>query len=319
MALKHLLAGVAAIGLMAQPALAQQQDTTGQQQQPPAQAGEQQQLAQEDMEFARKAAEGGLKEVRLGELAQQQAESEEVQQFGQRMVEDHGQANEQLKQIAEQKGIELPQELPDDAQQLHDELQEKSGAEFDQAYMDEMVSDHEEDVETFEDYVESAQDPDLRNFAEQTLPTLREHLELARQTQEQVVAAAGEMEQPDAAIEAEQEEAMEGEAATEAEQQAATQPQGEISLEEVLGSSVVNSAGEEVAEIEDIVLDANQKYYAILSVGGFLGIGDKKVAIPLDQLQLGEDQVYLMSAQTEEQLEEMPEYEEDQYQPLQRG
>jgi putative membrane protein len=317
MALKHLLAGVAAIGLMAQPALAQQQDTTGQQQQPPAQAGEQQQLAQEDMEFARKAAEGGLKEVRLGELAQQQAESEEVQQFGQRMVEDHGQVNEQLKQIAEQKGIELPQELPDEAQQLHDELQQNSGAEFDQAYMDEMVSDHEEDVEAFEDYVESAQDPDLRTFAEQTLPTLREHLELARQTQEQVVAAAGEMEQPDAAIEAEQQ--MQGEATTEAEQQAVTQPQGEISIEEVLGSTVVNSAGEEVAEIEDIVLDANQKYYAILSVGGFLGIGDKKVAIPLDQLQLGEDQVYLMSAQTEEQLEEMPEYEEDQYQPIQRG
>jgi putative membrane protein len=319
MALKHLLAGVAAIGLMAQPALAQQQDTTGQQQQPPAQAGEQQQLAQEDMEFARKAAEGGLKEVRLGELAQQQAESEEVQQFGQRMVEDHGQANEQLKQIAEQKGIELPQELPDDAQQLHDELQEKSGAEFDQAYMDEMVSDHEEDVETFEDYVESAQDPDLRNFAEQTLPTLREHLELARQTQEQVVAAAGEMEQPDAAIEAEQEEAMEGAATTEAEQQAATQPQGEISIEEVLGSSVVNSAGEEIAEIEDIVLDENQEYYAILSVGGFLGIGDKKVAVPLDQLQLSEDKVYLMTAETEEQLEQMPEYDEDQYQPFQRG
>jgi putative membrane protein len=235
------------------------------------------------------------------------------------MVEDHGQANEQLKQIAEQKGIELPQELPDDAQQLHDELQQKSGAEFDQAYMDEMVSDHEEDVEAFEDYVESAQDPDLRNFAEQTLPTLREHLELARQTQEQVVAAAGEMEQPDAAIEAEQEEAMEGAATTEAEQQAATQPQGEISIEEVLGSSVVNSAGEEIAEIEDIVLDENQEYYAILSVGGFLGIGDKKVAVPLDQLQLSEDKVYLMTAETEEQLEQMPEYDEDQYQPFQRG
>jgi sporulation protein YlmC with PRC-barrel domain len=112
---------------------------------------------------------------------------------------------------------------------------------------------------------------------------------------------------------------MEGAATVPTEQQAATQPEGEISMEEVLGSTVVNSAGEEVAEIEDIVLDANQKYYAILSVGGFLGIGDKKVAIPLDQLQLGEDQVYLMSAQTEEQLEEMPEYEEDQYQPLQRG
>jgi putative membrane protein len=317
MALKHLLAGVAAIGLMAQPALAQQQETTGQQQQPPAQAGEQQQLAEEDLEFAAKAAEGNLKEVRLGELAQQQAAAEEVKQFGQRMVEDHGQANEELKQIAEQKGIELLQELPDDAQELYDELQQKSGAEFDQAYMDEMVSDHEEDVEEYESYLEPAQDPDLRNYAEQTLPTLKEHLELAKQTQEEVVAAAGEMEQPDAAIEAEQQ--MEGEATTEAQQQAATQPQGEISIEEVLGSSVVNSAGEEIAEIEEIVLDENQEYYAILSVGGFLGIGDKKVAVPLDQLQLSEDKVYLMTAETEEQLEQMPEYDEDQYQPFQRG
>ena len=154
MALKHLLAGVALIGLMAQPALAQSQDMAQQQQ--PAQAG-QQQLAQEDIEFATKAAEGGLKEVRFGALAQQQAASEEVKQFGQRMVEDHGQANEQLMQIAQDKGIELPQEMPEDAQQKYDELQQKSGKEFDQAYMDEMVSDHEEDVEAFQQYVETGQ------------------------------------------------------------------------------------------------------------------------------------------------------------------
>ena len=55
-----------------------------------------------------------------------------------------------------------------------------------------------------------------------------------------------------------------------------------------------------------------------MSVGGFLGIGDKKVAVPLDQLQLGEDETYLMSAETEEQLEQMPEYDEQQYQPFQR-
>jgi putative membrane protein len=193
MALKHLLAGVALIGPMAQPALAQSQDTTGQQQF--AQA-EQQQLAEADMEFATDAAEGGLKEVQLGQLAQQQAESEEVKQFGQRMVEDHGKANEQLMQIAQQKGIELPQELSEDAQQLYDELQQKSGAEFDQAYMDEMVSDHEEDVETFQEYAETGQDPDLTSFAEQTLPVLQEHLERAQQTQKQISAAAGQGEEP---------------------------------------------------------------------------------------------------------------------------
>jgi putative membrane protein len=299
MALKHLMVGVAAIGLMTAPALAQIQDVPEQQL---AQAG--QELAEVDMEFATDAAQGGLKEVQLGELAQQQAESVEVQQFGQRMVDDHGMANEQLMQIAQQKGIELPQELAGDAQQLYEELQQKSGQEFDQAYMDEMVSDHEEDVETFQEYAESGQDPDLTSFAEQTLPVLQEHLELAQQTQKQISAAIGESEQPDAAMQDEQE--------------AAVQPEQAVSIEEVLGSSVVNANGEEIAEIEDLVVDQNQTHYAILSVGGFLGIGDKKVAIPLDQLQLGEEETYLMSAETEEQLEQMPEYDEQQYQPFQR-
>jgi putative membrane protein len=204
MALKHLLASVAVIGLMAQPALAQSQDTTGQQQQQPAEQAAQQELAQEDIEFATKAAEGGLKEVQFGELAQQQAASEEVKQFGHRMVEDHGQANEQLKQIAQAKGIALPQEMPDEAQQKYEELQQKSGEEFDQAYMDEMVSDHEEDVEAFEQYVETGQDPDLTSFAEQTLPVLQEHLELAQQTQKQISAAAGQGEQQHAAMQDQQ-------------------------------------------------------------------------------------------------------------------
>ena len=364
MALKHLLAGVALIGLMAQPALAQSQDTTQQQ---PAQA-KQQQLAQADMEFATKAAQGGIKEVRFGELAQQQAARDEVKQFGQRMVEDHGQANEQLMQIAEDKGIELPQELSDEDQQKFDELQQKSGEEFDQAYMDELVRDHEEDVEEFQQYVETGQDPDLTGFAEQTLPVLEEHLQLAQQTQEQVTAAAGQGEQPaaaageqqqatteteqqataeteqpaaaaggtqpeptvateqQAATETEQQAATETEqpaatdtqqqAATETEQQAATEPQQPISLDEVLGSRVVNAAGEEVATIEDLVVDQNGEHHAVLSVGGFLGIGDKKVAVPLDELQLSEDEVYLMTAATEEQLEQMPEYDEEQFQPF---
>jgi putative membrane protein len=305
------MAGVALVGLMAQPALAQNQSTTGQQQGQQMQAGEQQQLAQEDMEFATKAAEGGLMEVQLGELAQQQAASQEVQQFGQRMVEDHGQANDQLLQIGQQKGIELPQDLSDEAQQLYDELHQKSGEEFDQAYMDEMVSDHEKDIEAFEQYVSSGQDPDLVGFAEQTLPTLKEHLELAQQTQEQVSVAVIQDQQQETA---QQEQAATDQPQAEAQGQAPQQ----VRAEEVIGSTVVNANGDEVAEIEDIVIDQDQAQYAILSVGGFLGIGEKNVAVPLDQLQLGEDETYLMSADTEEQLEQLPEYEEGQY-PSLRG
>jgi putative membrane protein len=154
------------------------------------QAGEAE-LAAQDLEFAQKAAEGGLMEVELGELAQQQAKDEQVVQFGERMVQDHGQANEKLMAIAEQKGIQLPQELPEDAQRKYDELQQLSDAEFDQAYMDEMVQDHEKDIELFEQQAESGENPDLRAFAEETLPTLREHLELAREVQSQITAARG--------------------------------------------------------------------------------------------------------------------------------
>jgi putative membrane protein len=301
MALRHLLASAALIGLMAQPALAEGQDKTQQQAAP---AG-QQQLAQADLEFATKAAQGGIMEVRLGELAQQQAASDEVKQFGQRMVEDHGQANEQLEQIAQNKGIELPQEMPKDAQQLHEALQQKSGAEFDQAYMDEMVSDHEKDVEEFKQYVETGQDPDLTSFAEKTLPTLQQHLQLAQETQEQVTAAAGQGEPPDAA--AQQQESTQ--------QQAAPQPEQPVSIDQVLGSGVVNADGEEVGTIEDLVMDQDQVTYAVLSVGGFLGIGDKKVAVLFDDLQVGEDEVYLMTSATREQLEQLPEYDEQQFQP----
>jgi putative membrane protein len=295
MALRHLLAGVAVVALMANPALAQQA------QEPQAQ-GEQMQVAQEDADFANEAAQGGLMEVRLGELAQQQAKAEEVKQFGQRMVEDHGEANAKLMQIAEQKGIDLPEELSDDAQSTVEELQQVSGEEFDQAYMDEMVSDHEDDVAAFEDYVENAQDEDLRAFAEETLPTLQEHLEMAKQIQEQVSAAAGQ-EQPAAG--------------TAGDQASDTEQQGWVSVGEVLGAPVVNDKGDEVGEIEDVVMKDNA-YFAVLSVGGFLGIGDKNVAIPLDDLKLGEDEAYLMSAQTEEQLEGMPAYEATQYQPAPR-
>ena len=181
MKLARTLGAAAVMGLFAQPALIQAQ--TGQAE-----------LASQDLQFAEEAAIGGLKEVTLGELAQQQAKDEQVVQFGQRMVQDHGQANEKLMAIAEQKGIELSQELPEDAQETYQELQQLSGAEFDQAYMDEMVTDHEEDVELFEKQAESGEDPDLRAFAKETLPILREHLQMAEDIQSELSA---EVEGPD--------------------------------------------------------------------------------------------------------------------------
>jgi putative membrane protein len=167
---------VALVSLFACPALVQ---------------GQTSEVAQQDLTFAQEAAAGGLKEVTLGELAQQQAKNEQVVQFGQHMVEDHSLANETLKTIAEEKGIQLPQELPADAQQKYQELQQLSDAEFDAAYMDEMVLDHEKTIELFEQQAESGEDAALRAFAEETLPTLREHHEMAKEVQSQLAAARG--------------------------------------------------------------------------------------------------------------------------------
>ncbi|MBE0595749.1 MAG: DUF4142 domain-containing protein [Desulfuromonadales bacterium] len=139
-----------------------------------------------DQKFVKKAALGGLMEVELGQLAQEKGEASEVQEFGRRMVEDHGQANSELSQLAQQKGWELPTELDQKHQNTVDQLQRHSGEEFDQRYMREMVKDHTKDVRKFEKAKEKVSDPELLAFIEKTLPVLEEHLQLARQTAEQL-------------------------------------------------------------------------------------------------------------------------------------
>jgi putative membrane protein len=134
-----------------------------------------------DDTFMKKAAAGGLAEVELGQLATQKASSDQVKQFGQRMVDDHSKTNDQLKQIAEQEHVKLPTQPSAKARAVKAQLEKLSGSEFDQAYMKDMVKDHRRDVAEFEKESKNANDPALKNFAEQTLPTLREHLNQAQQ------------------------------------------------------------------------------------------------------------------------------------------
>jgi len=147
------------------------------------------QLAGTEQAFLKEAATGGLMEVELGRLATEKASSAEVKQFGQRMVEDHGKANQQLSTIAQQKNVQVPTELTGKAKADYDRLSKLSGEQFDRAYMQMMVRDHRKDVGDFRKQSTSAKDPDLKSFASQTLPTLEEHLKLAEQTQSSVNAA----------------------------------------------------------------------------------------------------------------------------------
>lgn len=135
--------------------------------------------ANQDEHFVHDAAADGMMEVELGRLATERAASAEVKAFGQRMVTDHGKANQQLTQIATTKGITLPKALPAEKQRERDMFARLTGAEFDRMYMDHMLKAHKKDVAEFEKVAEKGTDPALRTFAQQTLPTLREHLTLA--------------------------------------------------------------------------------------------------------------------------------------------
>jgi putative membrane protein len=189
------------------------------------------------------AAHGGMMEVELGRLATQKAMSDEVKQFGQRMVDDHSKANDELMQLASSKGIMMNHSMGSDStaasgtdskmsdsntqssgsntqasgsdnrasgsntmssqgsnasgddakmmkkhQEMVNKLSALSGAEFDRKYMEEMVKDHEKDVAAFQRESTSGSDADLKAWAAKTLPTLREHLQLARDTEAKVKA-----------------------------------------------------------------------------------------------------------------------------------
>lgn len=144
-----------------------------------------------DKAFVKEAAVGGLMEVELGNLAKQNAASADVKQFGDRMVTDHGKANDELKQWASQKSVTLPTELDAKHKAIHDRLAKLNGAAFDKAYMENMVSDHKQDVAKFRKESTSAHDADLKAWAGKTLPTLEDHLKMAQDTASEVGAASG--------------------------------------------------------------------------------------------------------------------------------
>jgi len=146
-----------------------------------------QSLSDADREFIKKAATHGAAEVELGTLATQRASRPAVKDFGAKMVKDHGAANAELATLARSKGMDVPTTLDAEHQAMRDRLMALGGADFDRAYMQEMVKDHTQDVAEFEKASQSASDTDLRNWAAAKLPTLREHLALARDINSQVV------------------------------------------------------------------------------------------------------------------------------------
>ncbi|EOR96137.1 putative outer membrane protein [Arcticibacter svalbardensis MN12-7] len=130
--------------------------------------------------FAVKAGAGGMMEVELGTIAQQNAKSPRVKGFGAMMVKDHTKANKELMALATSKGITIPSTMPVEMQNHINEMKKMKGADFDKHYMSMMTDDHKEDIDLFEKASKNAPDADIKAFATKTLPVLNTHLDSAK-------------------------------------------------------------------------------------------------------------------------------------------
>lgn len=134
----------------------------------------------DDKQFLQDAAMGGLTEVALGKLAIEKGSSDAVKQFGQKMIDDHTKANDELKQLATAGGVNVPDALDSKHQSRVDKLAKLSGAEFDKAYIKDQMKYHQQNVKEFQQEAQYGSVVQVKDLASKSLPALQQHLELAK-------------------------------------------------------------------------------------------------------------------------------------------
>lgn len=148
------------------------------------------QASASDKHFVQEATEDSNAEIALGKLAQEKSNSQDVKQFGERMVTDHTKLNDQMAPVAQQMGLTVsPDQMSPKDQALQTKLQGLSGQQFDQAYSKAMVKNHEEDLKKFKKEVASTKDPTLKQTVEQGEQVISEHLQMAKQMAKQLAQA----------------------------------------------------------------------------------------------------------------------------------
>src|SRR6476661_3719494 len=138
-------------------------------------------LSSRDKNFVLQAAQTGMLEVQLGKLAVERGSSARVKEYGQEMVNEHTQANQELMQLAMQKGVELPTEMSSQNKALTDRLSGLSGTSFDKAYKQAMIESHNQAIALFQAQSQQGQDPELKGWATKLLPNLQAHLQMVNQ------------------------------------------------------------------------------------------------------------------------------------------
>src|ERR1051325_3294396 len=138
------------------------------------------QLDRHDANFLKDAAKDGEAEVQMGQMAAQKAQNQDIKALAQHIQQDHSKANQELTQLAQTKGLTLPTEPTRREERAENKLQDKTGADFDKAFAEHVIKDHERDIRSFEKALQKGKDTDVKAFIEKTLPALRHHLQMAR-------------------------------------------------------------------------------------------------------------------------------------------
>jgi putative membrane protein len=133
-----------------------------------------------DAQFVQEASRAGAAEVQMGQLLTRNAQSQAVKDFGKRLLDDHTKANQELSRIASSKGYSIASQPNDEQQKMLEHLGTLNGAEFDRVAQKHAIEEHEKAIQLFENAAATCQDPELKSFAQKTLPTLQEHLKLAK-------------------------------------------------------------------------------------------------------------------------------------------
>jgi putative membrane protein len=270
--------------------------------------------AKTDPTFLTEAIQINLAEISVGNLAEENGGSDDVKSFGKMLVEDHTASNTKATSLAQASGITPPTEPNAEEKKMHDELAKLSGMEFDREFAKAMVKGHEDAIAKFE--AASKGDDDVAKFAQETLPTLQQHLKTAQSL------ASSESTQN----EAKPPEQMAPEATPSAPPPAVSStkdtaelgtklPADAISISTYYNEDVYDTQDNKIGDVNDILLDKDGRLStAIIGVGGFLGVGEKDVAVPFKSLKVSEKggDRYLVINATKEALEKAPGYVYDQ-------
>jgi putative membrane protein len=134
-----------------------------------------------DKAFVRKALQGGMTEVQLGQIALQKSSNDDVKQFAQRMVDDHTKLGDEMKQVAQQLNVKMPDSPSGKDKSAMAKLQAMNGDEFDKTYIKDMVKDHEQDDKDFKAEAKNTTNPAVKQVATQGSQVIEEHLQMIQQ------------------------------------------------------------------------------------------------------------------------------------------